>query len=161
MDNQVHNDPFALCNLFAAGTICVDVSRVAPELHRTNGTWTSLSGYSVHLIYGDETLSRSLDYLIEHQYIRASYRLSTTGCFLYIRIYLIPRDLSNVQGRLRNVGETVKKEARKCLQLVLGRLVQSKYSWNRNYSQDRNSPANYFLPQDIVSKRSTSSYSHN
>ncbi|PPQ63287.1 hypothetical protein CVT24_006812 [Panaeolus cyanescens] len=49
-----------------------------------------------------------------------------------VRIYIIPYDLSNVQGRLRTRKEAIVSPARKYLQRLLTKISQNIESWNGN-----------------------------
>ena len=145
-------NPFALINLFSAGVVCV--------------TLTILKGYKTRAVAEDgweifdapvllpsvtstedDAFLRQLDFLVNHKFVFATCRLGTSST-LYIRVYLIPFDLSNVQGRLRTRDELVMTPARKYLRVLLPRIVQDMVLWDARDLPP--SPVKYLLPQNLV-----------
>ncbi|EGO21281.1 hypothetical protein SERLADRAFT_452413 [Serpula lacrymans var. lacrymans S7.9] len=128
-DNSDTLDPYALPNLLAAGTVSLDAS--LGRLHEYATRRHSLQGFTtLPVLHPEKTILNSIEFLIEHRFIRATGRLGTGGQFLFVRIYLIPHDLPNVQGKLRNRSDIIKREGKKCLQTLLDRIVQDQGNWD-------------------------------
>lgn len=69
---------------------------------------------------------------------------------MYLRVYLVPFDLANVQGRLRTRDEaTILVPARKCLKSLLQQLVTDVALWEGNDEPSSSTPRS-FIRQDIV-----------
>lgn len=99
----------------------------------------------------DDLLLRELDFLITHLFISCTCRLNRLGNVLNVRVYLIPHDLANVQGRLRIRDEaTILAPARRYLKVLLQRIVQDDTLWEGDEASSSKSPKP-FLSQDIVS----------
>ncbi|KAF8197540.1 hypothetical protein BJ912DRAFT_922970 [Pholiota molesta] len=77
----------------------------------------------------DIALCIALDYLVRERFIAATYRSNAFG-FMDVRIYLIPYDLSNVQGKLRIRKDTILNEARRYLRDLFPRISQDVDRWN-------------------------------
>jgi hypothetical protein len=98
----------------------------------------------------DDSLLRELDFLINHLFISCTCRLGRLGNVLHVRVYLIPHDLANVQGRLRVRDEaTVLAPARRYLKVLLQRIVQDDTLWEGDDAFS-SCPPKPFIPQDIV-----------
>ncbi|KAH9950194.1 SNF2 family N-terminal domain-containing protein [Amylocystis lapponica] len=81
-----------------------------------------------------------LDVLIEHHFIAATCFIGLPGHTLYVRVYLIPFDLANVQGQLRMRDETsVLSPSRPRLKLLLSRICQGSQKWEGQPSTKRQS----------------------
>lgn len=140
-------DPFSLDNLLSAGTITVDVHDYhLPCVHiHANDAWHPVPFRQLS-IYPEDDVFRMISFLTEHRFLRATCCLGTSRA-LYIRIYIIPTDLPNVQGILRRRSKAVLKEGVHYLQLLLPMIVQSgheHHSFNRQNQR-------YLLPRDTVS----------
>lgn len=133
--NNELDGPFALVNFLPAGCLIFPshpTSIVGCEKTHRN-QWHSWPGRDIiHALLPpeDDRLLRSVDFLIFHNFIAATCQISSDRK-LYIRVYLIPFDLPNVEGRLRRRDEvTVLKPARNYLRTLLFRLTRDLASWN-------------------------------
>jgi len=98
----------------------------------------------------DDLLLRELDFLITHLFISCTCRLNRLGNVLHVRIYLIPYDLANVQGKLRIRDEAaILSPARRYLKVLLQRIIQDDTSWEGDEASSSKS-LKLFLPQEIV-----------
>ena len=77
----------------------------------------------------DSSICDELDYLIKHRYILASYRYHVSADLVYIRIYIIPYDLPNVDGKLLLRPENVAKPARLYLKRLLPTIDKTLSKW--------------------------------
>jgi hypothetical protein len=150
-------DPFALDNLLSAGTITVDVhDGHLPCVHRhASDSWHPVSSRQLSA-YAEDDVFCIISFLTEHQFLRATCRLGTSRRALYIRIYLVPNDLPNVQGRLRHRSKAIFKDGSRYLQSLLPMIVQDPYSWSAesvdaNELPSINRPRKYLVPRAIVS----------
>jgi hypothetical protein len=98
----------------------------------------------------DDSLLRELDFLIKHLFIYCTCRLSRLKNVLFIRVYIIPHDLSNVQGSLRVRDEaTILAPARRYLKVLLQRIVQDDTLWEGD-GVSLSHVSRPFISQDIV-----------
>lgn len=132
---DITDSPFALRKLLAAGTIHLQLNtlsqhQVCAHSHAEDD-WHILqpSRLLTHIKEEVElTLCRELDFLIHHEFLLATYR--EFNDMMSIRIYIVPYDLANVQGRLRNRKEAIVSPARRYFQRLLPRISQDIASWN-------------------------------
>ncbi|KAK7694076.1 hypothetical protein QCA50_003652 [Cerrena zonata] len=117
-----------------AGTVSFSVQQEMSTHRHESEHWHYLpSFHELSTIIQDELLLEVLTFLSNHNFIRITCRL---GCGpwesrIVLRVYLIPYDLSNVQGKLRTRDETaILVPAREYLQVLLPRLVRSPSEWN-------------------------------
>lgn len=130
--------PFALCKLLPAGTISLSLVPEAYHLfcdhvHAEDG-WHTFRGSVMagHLAnIDDDGFCRELDFLIKNHFISATYRCSQL-IGVFIRIYVIPYDLGNVQGKLRVRKEAVLGPARRYMRALLPKIVQDRSNWEGN-----------------------------
>jgi hypothetical protein len=150
--NSSVQDPFALDNLLSAGTITVDVhDNHLPCAHgHASDSWHPVPSRQLS-VYPEDDVFRTISFLTEHQFLRATCYLGTSQRVLYIRIYLVPTDLPNVQSRLRHRSKAVLKEGGRHLQSLLPMIVQDQVSWSADELHSTNQPQKYLLPRDIVS----------
>jgi hypothetical protein len=147
--------PYALGNLLPAGTIHLPVSpsESSCDHHHDEDGWHTLRGRPILqrlLTPEDDLLLRELDFLITHLFISCTCRLNRLGNVLHVRIYLIPHDLANVQGRLRIRDEaTILSPARRYLKVLLQRIVQDDTLWEGDDASSSESPKP-FISQNIV-----------
>ena len=145
------SSPFALSNLIPVGVLNInvvtssalegDAGAIAAMLcghsHADDG-WHAFNGSALlsHLAsMADDSFCRDLDFLIKHQFVAATCRFDDSNYnndnqTLIIRIYLIPYDLPNVQGRLRTRKEPVLAPARRYLSALLSRIRCCFHDWN-------------------------------
>ncbi|KII88156.1 hypothetical protein PLICRDRAFT_175794 [Plicaturopsis crispa FD-325 SS-3] len=130
------SDPYALKNLLAAGTTEVALAAQAsiPCYHKhAEDGWHHFPGKILLPILSntaeEDRFIRELDFLITNLFVSATCRLDQSRTMLYIRIYLIPWDLANVQGVLRIRDEGIVKVAGTYMQKVLQRLVKNTSCW--------------------------------
>ena len=101
----------------------------------------------------DESLMRSLDFLILHRFVAATCRLRHWSHYsaLHIRIYLIPFDLANVEGKLwRRDENIVLKHARKFLRDLLFKLSKDLTAWNAESVCSCSMPGKPFMEDQPV-----------
>jgi hypothetical protein len=145
-------DPFALINLLPAGVICLTLSPLEDRQDTAAGEdgWDLLHTPSLIPCVTcdqDDILLRQLEFLTIHEFILATCRVGPKSTF-YIRIYLIPFDLPNVQGRLRTRDEEIMSPARKFLKVVLPRADQNVARWEAG--DPSSGSVKCLIPQNIV-----------
>jgi hypothetical protein len=126
---------YSLENLLAAGTVVVNLNpdvqeSVCNHTHAEDG-WHPFQNnlFKGHLTVEDASVCREIEFLVQHRFISVTYRLgSLTRVFL--RIYIIPFDLANVQGKLRVRKEVILGPARRYLKTLLPKIVQAADNWN-------------------------------
>ncbi len=136
--NTFHNAPeFALCNLIPVGVLKINVvvqddtatllcghSHAEDDWHAFNG-----SALLSHLTSLEDDNCRGLDFLIKHDFIKATCRFDGKHV-LTVRTYLIPHDLPNVQGRLRVRKEAILSTARRYFSVLLPRIRCCPQGWD-------------------------------
>jgi hypothetical protein len=142
--------------MLSAGTIEVAVTgRFCNHVHADDG-WHMYLGELIrpHVDNREDTQTCvELDYLVDQRFVSASYRLDPTLKFIFIRIYLIPYDLPNVEGQLFLRPETVLRPARQYLWRLLPKIDKSQEKWDgRTPVSAAYPPENYqpFLPLKAV-----------
>jgi hypothetical protein len=150
--------PFPVRNLLPAGTLSLPISQtelvnVCDHSHSADG-WHMFLGEALlpHLTDREiETLCRHLDFLVKHQFLFVQCRIGESGTSLILRVYIIPFDLPNVQGRLRVRDEaSVSKPARHCMRNVMPRIIQDKSLWNAHDLDPSSTSPRYFFNPDTV-----------
>ncbi|KAF9469380.1 P-loop containing nucleoside triphosphate hydrolase protein [Collybia nuda] len=128
------SDPYALEFLLPIGTITTNFdpntqSILCGHVH-ANDSWHLFDGtlFGERFYAGDNTLSSGIKFLVKHHFISATYQLESSTA-LFLRIYAIPYDLRNVQGKLRVRKEAVLAPARRYLRALLPRITQNPESW--------------------------------
>ncbi|KAH7921384.1 hypothetical protein BV22DRAFT_1038738 [Leucogyrophana mollusca] len=151
-------DPFSPQNLLAAGTIRVDDAQISvPCDHRHSlDAWHFLPVRELSH-RPDDTLFCGLGFLAEHSYLRATCRFGVGGTTLFVRVYLVPYDLRDVQGKLRNRSEGVVKTAKYHLQALLPQIRQDLESWNAQ-EPTACSPCPSFVSQDTDNRTMSEIY---
>lgn len=127
-------DPYALEFLLPVGTLTIGFDSMAPDVvcghaHADDG-WHPFDStlFAEYFNADDNTLWLGIKFLTKHHFISTTYRLkSPTTAFL--RIYIIPYDLGNVQGKLRVRKEAILAPARRYLKSLLPRITQNPESW--------------------------------
>jgi hypothetical protein len=82
-----------------------------------------------HLAVNHANICREIDFLVQHRFVSVTYYL---GAFprMFLRIYIIPFDLANVQGELRVRKEIILGPARRYLRKLLPMITQDHDNWN-------------------------------
>jgi hypothetical protein len=148
-----------LNDLLPAGTIHLPVSTdesLCDHHHSEDGWHVFRTKPMLRRIVSpeDDSLLGELDFLINHSFISCTCRLNSLGNVLHVRVYLMPYDLANVQGRLRLRDEaTILIPARRYLKVLLPKIVQDDTLWEGDDVDSSHRPR-LFLSQDIVSCRS-------
>lgn len=146
--------PFAVENLLPAGTLSLPIAQKCDHSHPTEG-WHRFPGKALlpHLTDQDsEMLCHHLVFLVEHKFLAIQCKIGDSGMALILRVYIIPYDLSGVQGKLRVRNETSDlKPARLCMQNVLPRIVQEKSFWDAHDLNPSPSSLCWFLDSNMVS----------
>ncbi|KAF8969663.1 SNF2 family N-terminal domain-containing protein [Flammula alnicola] len=142
--SPISNLPYALPNLLAAGTIVIKLPveiehQICDHTHAEDG-WHHFRAHLVipHLSSADDiTFCRGLEYLVNECFVSATYRSNHDG-LMAVRIYLIPHDLANMQGKLRVRKENILAPARRYLRSLLPKISQDVDKWNgcRSSGQD-------------------------
>ncbi|OCH92096.1 hypothetical protein OBBRIDRAFT_475629 [Obba rivulosa] len=130
--------------------------------HARDG-WHPYPGYSSLeslLKPEDVEIARSLEFLVLHHFAAATCCIDRLTHTLILRVYLIPHDLPNVQGRLRQRDETtVLAPGRRALQIVLPKIMQDDNQWS-GLSLDPNAPGPQpFLPEESDNRTLAEIYS--
>ena len=148
--------PYALHHFFPAGALRLQLKVKASSCSHDHQS-TSWHHYPGHgglagLVRAEyEQFTRLLDFLIVHKFIAATCCVCSPSYhpMLLIRVYLIPYDLANVEGRLRRRDEaTVLGPARKYLRTVLPRLSRDLGMWEGE--ADGSSSLTFFDDDDAV-----------
>lgn len=123
-------NPYALDNLLPAGTLALDLDHDVPCNHtHSEDAWHPFEGSLFkECLSTDSELCRDIAFLTEHRFIAVTYRLGSSMDVI-LRVYLIPHDLANVKGQLRNRKKEILGPARRSLRKMLPRLVQDQTSW--------------------------------
>ncbi|KAF8077645.1 hypothetical protein FPV67DRAFT_1462505 [Lyophyllum atratum] len=127
------SSPYALNKLVPAGTLTFQLDQdqegVACNHAHVGDGWHPFEGrlFDQRLLT-DNALCREMDFLIKHRFIAATYRLGASAAVL--RVYIIPYDLENIQGRLRIRKEVILAPARRCMRNLLPKVIQSQASWD-------------------------------
>ncbi|KAI0313126.1 SNF2 family N-terminal domain-containing protein [Amylostereum chailletii] len=94
----------------------------------------------------DEQLCRELDFLILHRFIMVHFHLAASRRTVYLRIFVIPHDLPNTQGKLQIRDEaSVLKPARRYLKNILPQVIQHDGQWHANDEKDVSTSSYRFL----------------
>jgi hypothetical protein len=104
---------------------------ICDHTHAQDG-WHNFNAHSIipHLSESEDiSFCRQIEFLVKHRFIIATYR-ATQDAIMALRIYLIPYDLSKVQGKLRNRGESVLAPAKRYLRQLLPRIINNEEIWN-------------------------------
>lgn len=146
-------DPFAQRHMLAAGAVAISTTHIrviCNHLH-VEGDWHPFELTSLlPLIKSaeDESTLRSLDFLVKHQFISVTIRQASSLDIVYFRIFLIPWDLANVQGRLLRRDEaTILSPARKFLRNLLPRISRCPDMWMARPSMGK---FKMLIPLDVV-----------
>lgn len=127
--------PYSLQNLLPVGNVFVKLGiepqhLICDHTHAEDG-WHNFNAHSIipHLSDPEDiSFSRQIEFLVKQRFIVATYRAH--GVIMALRIYLIPYDLSNVQGKLRVRAENVLAPAKRYLRQLLPRIVNNGEIWN-------------------------------
>ncbi|KAI0647582.1 P-loop containing nucleoside triphosphate hydrolase protein [Trametes meyenii] len=88
----------------------------------------------------------SISFLVRHRFVAATYNINSPHAQLFVRLYVIPWDLSGSRGELRSRDEdNVLKPGRKCLKQVFRRIRQDRSLWDGDAASSSN--AVYFINQ--------------
>jgi hypothetical protein len=129
--------PYSLGNLLAAGTLIVNLDSDIQEFTcnhiHAEDSWHPFQHniFKDHLVVDDTSVCREIEFLVEHRFVSVTYRLGPLQR-VYLRIYIIPFDLANVQGKLRVRKEIVLSPARRYLRTLLPKITQDSDNWNGN-----------------------------
>jgi hypothetical protein len=124
-----------LRNLLQAGTIALNVRAeithdICVHKHAEDG-WHPFDASALLPRLSDPkhtVFCRELDFLIKQSFISITYHCADNGSMV-LRIYLIPYDLPNVQGKLRVRKNNVLKPAKRFMCSLLFRIVQDPNGW--------------------------------
>lgn len=127
--------PYSLENLLSVGNVFVNLGiepqhLICDHTHAEDG-WHYFNAHSIipHLSESEDiSFCRQIEFLVKHRFIMATYRAHEV--IMALRIYLIPYDLSNVQGKLRVRGESVLAPAKRYLRQLLPRIISNEEIWN-------------------------------
>ena len=131
-----NESPYSLVNLLAVGSVFIKLEiepqhLICDHIHAQDG-WHYFNAHSVipHLSDSEDiSFCRQIEFLVKHRFIMATYR-ATHDAAMALRIYLIPYDLSNVQGKLRVRGENVLAPAKRYLRQLLPKIINNGEIWD-------------------------------
>ncbi|KAJ3530656.1 hypothetical protein NM688_g7678 [Phlebia brevispora] len=132
--------PYALANFLPAGTLVLLTSSSTTSCNHSHLTgWHDWPGY-LHLSSmvraEDQDLLHILDFLTLHKFVAATCLIGTPSK-LFIRVYIIPHDLGNVEGRLRRRDMlTIVQPARRYMRILLSGLTRDRSSWEAATSDE-------------------------
>ena len=129
------SNPFALHKLVAAGSLALTMSKgeesVICRQPLAEDRWHSIADPNelrTLLPLNGQVFLFELAFLVKHKFVCATY--SARRNTLFVRLYIIPFDLPNVQGQLRLRDQvTILKPAMGILQRVLSEVSIDKGSW--------------------------------
>lgn len=128
-------NPWALANFLAYGTLSIpvldagDLEQDLPDQPLAEDGWNTFISPPLKFFNPeDHVLIRELEFLISQKFISASFLLSPTN-HIIIRIYIIPYDLLNAKGVLRQRTDDIVRPARRCLAALLPKLSRSRDCW--------------------------------
>lgn len=133
--------PLSLANFLPAGTLRIDTppTQSCDHTHEEDG-W--------HRFTNPTGEWDGLAFLIKHEFVAVTCRLSDDRLALVIRIYVIPWDLANYGGKLRLRDESkVLAPARKYLRALFPKIVRDPAAWEGHLGSSCTEP---FLPVTIV-----------
>ncbi|KAI6045621.1 hypothetical protein EDC04DRAFT_2634069 [Pisolithus marmoratus] len=149
----------ALEDLFAAGTITLAVHSNGVSCSTTDGnSWRLLPVAREPSKRPQDPLLLGLWFLADNLFLRATCKFDRSGQVLFIRIYLIPHDLPNVQGRLRCRSAPVIREGRRYLHSTLSLVSRSSRLWNAE-ELVLSSECDHFLPRKLDNRTMAEIYS--
>ncbi|KAJ3516660.1 hypothetical protein NLJ89_g1000 [Agrocybe chaxingu] len=130
------NSPYALHNLLPVGTVIIDIPvasqhDICEHVHAEDG-WHEFQAQQVTPRLEnaeDVAFCRGLEFLIKQQFISCTYRC-THDNRMVLRVYLIPYDLANVQGKLRIRKDNILSPAKRYLRTLVPRISQDTGRWN-------------------------------
>ncbi|KAF9532907.1 SNF2 family N-terminal domain-containing protein [Crepidotus variabilis] len=128
-------DPYALSNLLQAGTVTLHVSNDVKDIvcnhsHVDDG-WHGLDVQALipHLLdSNDVAFCQELDFLMKQRFLAITYS-SKEGNQIILRIYFIPYDLPNVQGKLRVRKDNILNPAKRYLRNLMPKISPSCDVW--------------------------------
>lgn len=104
---------------------------ICDHTHAQDG-WHNFKAHSIipHLSDSEDiSFCRQLEFLVQHRFIIATYR-GTYDAAMSVRIYLIPYDLPNLEGKLRGRGDSVLAPAKRYLRQLFPRIINNEEIWN-------------------------------
>ncbi|KZV71605.1 hypothetical protein PENSPDRAFT_605479 [Peniophora sp. CONT] len=152
--SNIRNDPFTIENLLPGGSLIFPVQNVPEYWTARDDRWHDSRHINLanHLASQSDELSwLHLKYLDKYDFLRVQCRLGLSGESLYLRVFLVPFDLPNVQGRLqtRRRDPAILKDACRYLKVVLPQLLQGRSEWDANESSPSRSKPKTFLDTNL------------
>jgi hypothetical protein len=127
--------PYALPNLLQAGTITLpvpaDIRHTICDHKRAEDDWHYFDASGMISRFNDPQdtiLCRELDFLVKQSFLSVTYRCADDGRMV-LRIYLIPYDLPDVQGKLRVRKSNILNTAKRYMRTLLSRIIQDHNGW--------------------------------
>lgn len=136
VDKISGDDPYSLVHFLPVGTVLLPAAPASvPVCDAATSHWHPY--YGQHQMAGiikaeDNTFLRMVDFLVAHKFIAVMCKIGPNGDAqqAYMRIYLIPYDLANVEGVLRRRDELqVLSPARIYLRVLLLRMSCDRVNW--------------------------------
>ena len=127
------SSPYALHNLFPVGTVrsyLMAGGQIPTDAFIAKDGWFELLPYELSALVVDHLCLEALRFLNDHHFVRTTHRSNPECTHLISRIYLIPYDLSNVRGKLRQRNPAILSQARSYMQLLYSRLDNDPQSWD-------------------------------
>ena len=127
------SSPYALHNLFPVGTVSSSLAvgiQLPPGAISAQDGWIKLLPYELSSLVVDSLYAEALHFLQDQRFIRTTHRSNPDCTQLVSRIYLIPYDLPNVRGKLRQRNSAILAKARSYMQLLYARLVVEPQAWD-------------------------------
>lgn len=128
--------PYALSKLLQAGTLALHVSsgvkdQICDHTHAEDG-WHVFNAQALvpHLLDStDAAFCHELDFLIKQRFVSITYSSVNSGQLILLRLYLIPYDLSDVQGKLHVRKETILNPAKRYMRTLLPKITRDIDAW--------------------------------
>ena len=134
--------PYALHNLLQAGTITLyvspDVRNVICDHNHAEDEWHTFDATPVIPLLNDSRtieFCREMGFLMQQHFLSITYRCLDNQK-LILRVYLIPYDLGNVQGKLRVRKDNILNPAKRYLRNLLPRISQDFGRWRDGLSME-------------------------
>lgn len=131
---DVFTGPWALHHFMPAGTLIQALTTASPDRCCKHDGWHSLRGHFDTTLAGlDPSLIRSIGFLVKYEFIAVTARIATIHniAVIILRVYIIPFDLSGVEGRLQRRNQArVLQPGRRHTRTLLRTISKDRDAWD-------------------------------
>lgn len=131
--DEVFVDHWALHHFMPAGTLVQTLSATSPDQCCKHDGWHAFNHHFYAILSGlDDSLISSLDFLTKHEFIAVTARVAAIHnvAVLSLRIYIVPFDLSGVEGRLQRREAKVLHPGSRHMQTLMLRIDKDRDAWD-------------------------------